>query len=187
MLTVHVAATSYFNQETCEFVDVADTDIVLEHSLISISKWESKWHKPFISSTLDDNKKDYEETLDYIRCMTLNKNVDPNIYYAITEKQVEEINQYISDPMTATWFSQQNEHGSSTGSAQAVTSELIYSWMIALGVPFECEKWHLNRLITLIRILESQQSSGKKMSRNDIYSQNKALNKIRRAKSHSRG
>lgn len=183
MLQIVVPKKEFFIEETEEFVTIPDTTLQLEHSLISLSKWESKWCKPFLSNKNRTN----EELMDYIRCMTVTQKVDPYVYFAMTAENLKEINDYINAPMTATWFSTRD--GSQVGrrSSEAVTSELIYYWMIFFGIPVEFERWHLNRLLTLIRVCEVKNSPGKKMSKKDIYSQNKALNEARRKAHHSMG
>lgn len=180
MLKVYVPESEQFNEETNEFYTIKEQTLMLEHSLLSISKWESKWGKPFIS----DKPKTVKETIDYIRCMTINKNVDPLIYNNMSAKTIQEVNKYIEAPMTATWFSKE---ASGKPSSEAITSELIYYWMVAHQIPFECEKWHLNRLLTLIKVCNLKNQPEKKMSRNAILSQNRALNEARRKKLHTRG
>lgn len=181
MLELNIGGTEYFDEIDNVFRSDPPTTLLLEHSLVSISKWESKWKKTFLD---DKAKRPIEESIDYIRCMTINKNVDPSVYDRIRQIDILKVEEYINDPMTATWFSQKNR---GAPSRKKVTSELIYYWMIANGIPFECEKWHLNRLLTLIRVCESEQGNQKKMSRRDIMAQNNALNASRRAKHHSRG
>lgn len=183
MLQIVVPKKEFFNEETSEFIDIPETTLQLEHSLISLSKWESKWCKPFLS----DKNRTNEELLDYIRCMTVTQKVDPKIYLALSKDNLKEISDYINAPMTATWF--HNREGGPVGrrSSEVVTSELIYYWMISFGIPVEFERWHLNRLLTLIRVCEVKNSPGKKMSKKDIYSQNKALNEARRKAHHSVG
>lgn len=151
----------------------------LEHSLISISKWESIWHVPFIGN----NDKTEEQTLSYIKCMTVNQGIPDNAYNYLTVKNIQDIVDYINDPMTATVV-----HSSSSSiSHEKVTSELIYYWMIALQIPSEFEKWHLNRLIKLIEICNVKNTPAKKMSKNEIMARNQALNAARRAKYNSKG
>lgn len=146
----------------------------LEHSLIALSKWESKWCVPFYGN----KELTTEETLDYIRCMTINNNVDPRAYNYLTRDMINDIYQYVYAPMTASTVP--DERGKSTG--EQITSELIYYWMIACGIPFECEKWHLNRLIMLIRICNFKNSDPKKLSANELRSKYASINAARRKK-----
>lgn len=180
MLQITIPATEQFNEETNEFVTTKAQTLQLEHSLISLSKWESKWCKSFI----DSKNKTNEETLDYVRCMTLTSNVKPEVYQCLTPQNIADINAYIDAPMTATVF---NDMGDKGGKKDVITSELIYYWMIANNIPFECEKWHLNRLITLIRVCNIKNTPPKKMSKRDIMSRNAALNAARRQQMNSRG
>lgn len=180
MLQVTIPAFEMFDPVTSTFSNVKETKLNLEHSLVSISKWESKWKKPFISR----DPKTEEESLDYVRCMTVNPNVDPSVYYNIPSSVFESIRQYIDDPMTATWISG-NENR--PPSRQIITSELIYYWMVSYRIPMECQKWHLNRLLMLIQVCDEKNRPQKKMSRNQILSRNAALNAARRAKMHSKG
>lgn len=179
MLKVTIPEFEMFNEETSEFVSCKKQDLCLEHSLVSISKWESKWKKPFMGK----EAKTSEETIDYIRCMTITKNVDPNCYLGIPISILKEINAYIDDSMTATWFREQKGRPN----REIITSELIYYWMIAYTIPFECQKWHLNRLLTLIRICSIKNAPAKKMSKSEVLANNRKLNAARRSKAHSRG
>ena len=163
-----------------EFVKPKTQILQLEHSLVSLSKWESKWCKPFFSN----EEKSYEEVLDYIKCMTITQNVDPEVYNHLTESNITDINNYINAPMTATTFTNDKGHGNNR---EIITSELVYYWMIALNIPVEFQKWHINRLLTLIRVCEIKNSPQKKMSKNEIMSRNAALNEARRKKLNSRG
>lgn len=178
MLKITIKDSEYFNTVTQEFVKIPNQDLILEHSLVSISKWESNWHKPFLD---DKNEKTNEETLDYIKCMTVTKNVDPLVYNFLTLEQIQTINEYIQDPMTATWFND-NPNAPKGMHREQITSELIYYWMIALNIPFECQKWHLNRLLTLIRVCNIKNNPGKKYSKREILSKNAALNAARKKK-----
>ena len=160
-----------------------DTTLMLEHSLLSISKWEAKYHKPYLS----DKPKTDEETLDYIKFMTIsnpNKEINDAIYRHLSYANLKEIGDYISDSMTATTFHRRDQK---RGRREVVTSELIYYWMIAFGIPFECQRWHLNRLMTLIEVAGIKSQPPKKMSKKDTMAQNRSLNAARRAKNHSRG
>jgi hypothetical protein len=153
--------------------------LTLEHSLISISKWESKWHKSFLHS-----EKTEEEIMDYIKFMTLTPNVDPEIYNRLTSENIEQIKNYIMDPMTATTFS---DVKTGKPNREIVTSELIYYWMITLHIPVEFEKWHINRLLTLIRVCEIKNTPPKKRSAREIMNRNAALNEARRKKLNTKG
>ena len=179
MLQITIPATEQWDEINQEFLSSKETTLRLEHSLVSLSKWESKWCKPF----LDKKDKTYEETIDYVKCMTLTPNVDPTIYYALTEENIKQINEYISAPMTATYIND-NKRG---GSREIVTSELIYYWMITLNIPFECEKWHLNRLLTLVKVCNIKNQPPKKMSKKSIMSRNAALNAARRKQLNTKG
>ena len=180
MLTITIPATEEFDEIKGEFVYTKEQTLQLEHSLISISKWESKWCKAF----LDKKDKTSEEIIDYIKCMTLNKTVDDHVYNCLTQANLIAINEYISAPMTATYFSA-NEQGKKN--SEQITSELIYYWMIALQIPFECQKWHINRLLTLIRVCNIKNTPPKKMSKRDIASRNAALNAARRKQMNTKG
>lgn len=169
-----------WDEKRQEFVKPKTQILQLEHSLVSLSKWESKWCKPFFSN----EEKSYEEVLDYIKCMTITQNVDPEVYNHLTESNITDINNYINAPMTATTFTNDKGHGNNR---EIITSELVYYWMIALNVPVEFQKWHINRLLTLIRVCEIKNSPQKKMSKNEIMSRNAALNEARRKKLNSRG
>ena len=175
MLQIIVPETELWDEIREEFVYVKGHKLQLEHSLVSVSKWESKWCKSYFSK----EEKTREEILDYIRCMTITQNVDPYVYYCLTKDNEEQIKKYIEAPMTGTTFSKEQKGGSNR---EIVTSEIIYYWMISLGIPFECQKWHLNRLITLIKVCNIKNQPPKKRSRREIMSQHAALNAARRKK-----
>lgn len=181
MLTITIPESEGWDAEKEEFITACPAQtLTMEHSLLSVSKWESKWKKPFISK----EPKSDEELIDYVRCMTLTKNVDPDVYKRLPVSAISQINDYIGDPMTATWFSkEENEQHS----REVITSELIYYWMIASNIPFECQKWHLNRLMTLIRVCAKKNAPPKKMSKGEIMRRNSALNAARRKKLHTKG
>lgn len=163
-----------------EFVDPEYETIQLEHSLISLSKWESKWQKPFLSKKETTS----EEMLDYIKCMTLTENVGDDVYNHLTKENIDDIKKYIENPMTATSF-KKDVRESSNG--ESVTSELIYYWMISSNIPVQFENWHLNRLLTLIRVCSVKNAPSKKMSQREIMSQNAALNAARRKQFNTKG
>lgn len=190
MLPITIPAcpdSELYDEANNEFITVKglkkDCKLQLEHSLVSVSKWESKWHKSFIK-TIEREKLTQEETLDYIKCMTLDKNVDGEVYKFITQENLEEIVRYINDPMTATTVT---ENHKASGRKQIVTSELIYYWMISLNIPVEFEKWHLNRLLTLIRVCNAENQPPKKMSQKEIMSRNAALNAARKKQFNTKG
>ena len=181
MIEVTIPETHMFDDETQEFIDIKQQTIKLEHSLVSLSKWEAKHCKPFLK---DDDKKTSEEIIDYIRCMTITGGVPPEAYYALSSKSLNEIKDYIYSKQTGTTINRRNQRKNSN---KTVTSELIYSWMITLGIPFECQKWHLNRLLTLIEVCSIESQPKKKMKMSDIYQQNAALNAARCKKLGTRG
>lgn len=179
MLTLTIPGLEYYNEKTNEFIYYDDTVIELEHSLISISKWESKWCKPF----LDGKDKTVEEIIDYVKCMTISDNVSSDVYDRLTESNLLTINEYIGRPMTATTFREDKK----TGKKEIVTSEIIYYWMVSYNIPFECQYWHLNRLLTLIKVCNVKNNPPKKMSQKEIMARNKALNDARKKDLGTRG
>lgn len=181
MLTIIIPESELFDSSKNEFVYVKPQTLSLEHSLVSIQKWEAKWKKSFLNTM---SERTYEEAIDYVRCMTITKNVDPLIYRNLTEEVFKQINEYINDEMTATTFNEDNKRGG----REIVTAELIYFWMVNYGIPFECKKWHLNQLLTLIKVCAIKASqSEKKMSKSQILKQNNELNALRRQRLKSKG
>lgn len=177
----------FFNEKDNEFININlnETTLSLEHSLVSISKWEAKWHKSFLNT----KDKTEEELRDYIRCMTITQNVNPLVYEYLDKENLNKINNYIGDPSTATTFQDRHPEGASRKS-EIITSELIYYWMVAYQIPFDpCQRWHLNRLLTLIKICSIKNDNGKnsKMSKRSTLMSNRALNMQRRAALHSKG
>lgn len=181
MLTITIPATEKFDEVRDEFVYSKEQTLQLEHSLLSISKWESKWCKPFLNTRQD---KTFEETIDYIKCMTLNKNVSDDVYGCLTQENIKAINEYIGAPMTATTFHDDNHI---KRNSEQITSELVYYWMIALNIPFECQKWHINRLLTLVQVCNIKNQPPKKMGKREIMSRNAALNAARRKQLNTKG
>jgi len=177
MLPLVIPETELYDEVRNEFIFVKQQKLVLEHSLLSLSKWESKWHKPFLSK----KEKTEDEIFDYIRCMTVNS-VDENVYLCLSQEMVNQINKYIEDSMTATTINDKR-----SPSREIVTAEIIYYWMVALQIPFECQKWHLNRLLTLIDVCSIKNQPPKKMSQKAILSRNASLNAARRRALHSKG
>lgn len=186
MLLITVPATEpveMYNEETNEFFYTKaekEQTLQLEHSLLSLSKWESKWCKIFFSK----EEKTHEETIDYIRCMVITPNVGDDIINRLSKENIETINNYIQAPMTATTFRKEQN---AKPNRERITSELVYYWMFSLGIPKECEKWHLNRLLTLIRVFNVKNQPPKKMSKRDLMSRNAALNAARRKQLNSNG
>ena len=179
-LTIIVPKREFYDSKSNRFITIEKQKLVLEHSLLSISKWEMKWHKAYLSM----ESKTEEQNFDYIRCMCLTEPSDPNVFLALTADNVQAIADYISNPMTATTFNNRNKKPS----REIITNELIYYWMTEFNIPFDpCQKWHLNRLMTLIEVAAIKNQPSKKMSKKDILSQNAALNAARRAKYGTRG
>lgn len=181
MLRITIPAiTDLWDEAKQEFLSGSEQTLQLEHSLVSLSKWEAKWNKAFLSK----REKTNEETIDYIRCMTITQNVDPNVYYRLSQENIQQIDDYIGAPMTATYFRDDKIMGQSR---DTVTAELIYYWMIALNIPFECQKWHLNRLFALIKVCSIKSGPQKKMSKAEIARQQSAINAARRKKYNTKG
>lgn len=174
MLTIVVPGREFFNDATQEFIKTEDFTLELEHSLVSLSKWESKHQKPFLSP----NDKTSEEVLSYVEAMVLTKIFPPDIFSRLSQENVDAINAHIESKESATWFS---EAPGGPKSKEVITSELIYYWMVAHNIPFTCETWHLNRLFTLIKVCNLKNAPAKKMSRSEIIARNRALNEQRRA------
>ena len=182
MLKIVVPGREWFNESLEEFVSSKDCTLTLEHSLLSISKWESKWKIPFLET---DPPKTKEQSLDYIRCMTINQVTDPFVYYNIGPDLMDQINAYIADSKTATFITRSKNARPPV--KEPITSELIYYWMITYGVPFECQKWHLSRLLMLIDVCIFKNAPPKKMTQNEILKRNAALNKARCKARNTRG
>ena len=186
MLELVVQDQERWDEDKEEFItSYGPVKLQLEHSLISLSKWEQKWHKPYLST-----EKDKEMLIDYIRCMTIGK-VDPEVYNHISPKNIDEVGEYLSDPMTATWFNDKKVGGAParTGklNGEVITAEILYYDMFSMQIPKECEKWHLNTLIALIRVFGEKNAPKKKMSRKEVTQQYAALNAQRKARLGTRG
>lgn len=181
MLRLEIPLTSEgWDEKNQVFIEPKTVTLQLEHSLVSLQKWESKWCKAFLTN----ENKTPEETLDYIKCMTITQNVNPDVYNHLTSRNIQQVNDYIAAPMTATYFSEDKK---GKGGRELVTAELIYYWMIALNIPFECKKWHLNQLLTLVKVCNIKNEPPKKRSKRDIMSRNAALNAARRKQYNTRG
>lgn len=180
MLRIVVPGPQMFDESSQEFTTVDDTVLELEHSLVSLSKWESIYEKPF----LEAKEKTSEEILGYVKAMVLTTNVPEEVFLRLSTENIEAVNNYINAKMTATWF---NEPPGAPRSREIITAEVVYYWMTIFQIPFSCEEWHLNRLFTLIRICNIKQAKPKKMSRNEIAARNRELNAQRRSQLGTRG
>jgi hypothetical protein len=180
MLRISVTLTEGINEKTKEFVVLSSFDLDLEHSLVSLSKWESKFERPFLTS----KDKTSEETLWYIRAMVLTPDVPEAVFNAISSDNIDQINAYISAKMTATWFADSKQQ---RPNREIVTAELIYYWMISMNIPFECQHWHLNRLLTLVQVCNKKNAPAKKMNRREVGARQRELNQQRRAQTGSSG
>lgn len=186
MLQVTIPESEFFDERTSSFIQFNETTLTMEHSLISLSKWEMKWQKSFLS-LLEKQQLTHEQTIDYIRCMIITPALDriPFVDVMITPDVISKVQAYINNPMTATVIGKNPYQ--KPGRKKVITSELIYAWMISYGVPLDMQKWHLNRLLTLLRVLQVENGGSKKMANKDIYAQNRALNEARRTQFHSKG
>lgn len=192
MIDVVIPASEKWDPVTDKFKSLdKDYKLTLEHSLISVSKWEQRWHKPFMS----DKDKSYEETIDYIKCMTITQGVPDVVYEMMPDNVITQINEYITDSATATTFYDSRAESSVGASKrkEVITAEIVYYWMIELSIPVEiCQKWHFNRLMTLIRVInikheERDPNKKHKMSKRDILAHNAQVNAARRKAMRSKG
>lgn len=180
MLELTIPASEVYDERISEFVRTEETVLRLEHSLASLSKWESEWEKPFMSK----EEKTTEETLGYIRAMSLDANTPPEVFHSLSNEHLKQINEYIEAKMSATWF---NEKPQANRSREIITAEVIYYWMISMNIPLECENWHLNRLFTLIKVINQKNAPAKKMSKSELIARNRELNAERKAKLKTTG
>lgn len=179
MLKITISCVEQYDEVKEEFVTSKETVLQLEHSLTSLSKWESTWCKPFLTK----EEKTHEESIDYIRCMTVTQNVDPEVYNFISYENIVQVRDYIDMPMTATTFSKEQR----PPSREVITAEIIFYWMVALTIPFECQKWHLNRLLTLINVCNIKNKPNKPMSGRALADRNTSLNAARRQTLNTKG
>lgn len=180
MLTIVVGAVPSFDEAKQEFVEEGGTEVQLEHSLVSLSKWESKHEKPFLGRT----EKTTDEVYDYIKAMILTPGISDELLSQLSEENVADINKYIEAKMTATWFS---DSPGAPRTSEVITAELIYYWMTVFNIPFECETWHLNKLFTLIRVCNNKQAKPKKMTRSEIAARNREINERRKRELGTKG
>lgn len=180
MLKLYIPGCEVYDETTNCFSEFKGGELLLEHSLLSIFRWEAKYHKSFLSKGMSTPK----EVIDYIRCMTINKGVEDIVYYSLTDDNIKDVKNYIENPMSATTFSKRSNE---PRSRDIITAEIIYYKMFSYGIPKECEKWHLNQLLTLIRVFDIKNSPEKKMSKKELQEQTRALNAARRAKYNTRG
>lgn len=179
MIQLVIPNNEYYDEDKNEFIVLKGGTIQVEHSLVSVSKWESKWKKPFLTK----DRKTIEETIDYVKCMTITQNVKDELYNNLTNDNIETISKYIADPMSATRFYNEKK----SNSKEIITSEIIYYSMITYNIPIECQKWHLNRLLTLIKVFGTKNDKPKKMSRSEIMNRNRELNNQRKQQLNSNG
>lgn len=174
MLVINLLGQELFNEETQEFSTTENVVLELEHSLISLSKWESKFQKPFLTTT----NKSRDEILGYVEAMILNPTYPKDLWTRFSQGNLDDINTYIESSQSATTFGTMPDR---RGRGETITSELIYYWLVAFNIPFECERWHLNRLFALIRICNLKNGKQKRMSKSEIAQRNRELNMQRRA------
>jgi hypothetical protein len=180
VLRIRVPGIESFDEASQEFASVGEFDLFLEHSLASLSKWESTFEKPF----LGQGTKTDQEVIGYIQCMTVTEDVPPDVYLRLSQENINDVNDYINAKMTATWFSNEKN---ARPSREVITAEIIYYWMVSLNIPFECEHWHLNRLFTLIKVCNEKNAPKKKMSKRELLARNRSLNEQRKAEMNTRG
>lgn len=186
MLTLTIPKQEVYDETTSTFYPIEEQKLHFEHSLYAVSKWESKWHVPF----LDGKEKNMTQIIDYVRCMCLDEDVDPITFKGLTRKNLKTVEEYIANPMTATWIREDKkiQNGQKAPSrGKAITSELLYFYMSQAQIPYECQFWHLNRLVMLIRVSGEELKPKKKMSKKSILEQQRSLNQARRARLGSKG
>jgi hypothetical protein len=180
MLTIMVGSTTSYDEQEEKFVEQGGEAIQLEHSLVSLSKWEAIHEKPFLGKETNTP----EEVFSYIECMLLTENPPGDLRQRLSQANIDAVNEYINAKMTATWFSDQP---GAPRTSEIITAELIYYWMTVFQIPFECENWHLNRLFTLIRVCNNKQGKPKKMSKSELVARQRELNARRKAELGTKG
>lgn len=181
MLTITIPSITLFDEANQEFIEKEEVVVELEHSLFSLSKWEAVWEKPFLGG-----EKTHEETISYIELMNTTPNIPPETFQRLSDENFAQINAHIDAKMSATWFSE-SKNQNAPKNREVITSELIYYWMVALNIPFECQHWHLARLFTLVKVCNQQNAPKKKMSARDLAARNRELNADRKAKLKTTG
>jgi hypothetical protein len=179
ILKVPLSEEEFFNEETHEFEDGETFTLELMHSLASLSKWESKFEKPFLTSV----EKTFEETMYYIEAMTLTPNVPPEIYLKLSAQNMLDIKNYIDAKMTATWFKAEE----SKRPSETITAEIIYYWMISLNIDLEWENRHLSRLMTLVQVINEKNKPPQKLSPRAAAAQQRKLNAERQKQLGTKG
>jgi hypothetical protein len=172
MLTITVLGEEHWDQENEKFVYPDSFKLELEHSLVSLSKWESKWEVPF----LGEKPKTTEMVLDYIECMILTPDPPADWISKLSKENIEEITAYFDSKQSATWF---NDHHPEPKTGETITSELVYYWLDICDIDWQAQYWHLNRLLTLVKIHTVKQAKPKPMSRSEMLRRRRALNKQR--------
>ena len=183
MLNIKIKGQELFIPDKNEFVTISDQVLKLEHSLVSISAWEEKWHEKFLNPNIQMTQ---EQVLDYIKCMTLNEDFPEEAYNFLSSEDVKQIKEYMEDPHTATTINTLGQNRKKHTN-KVTTAEEIYYMMFSYGIPKECETWHINKLLTLIEVFSVKNGGEKKMSTREIMQQNAALNAARKAKLNTKG
>lgn len=183
MLKLILPKVENWDSKKQEFVYDQEVTLELEHSLVTLSKWESKWEKPFLGPEI----KSTEETIDYIRCMTLTPDVPPETYHRLSSTHFTQVNSYIDSKMSATWFNEAAGAGKASRSREIITAEIIYYWLDEFKINWEAQHWHLNRLFTLVKVHNQKNVPEKKMSRRDMLSERNRLNAQRKTEMKSQG
>lgn len=176
MLKIRVPGGAFYDEVNNKFIDIPPTVLQLENSLLSIRRWESKWNR----SWFDDGPKNDKERMDYIRCMVVTPNVNPYVFEIMPDDVKRQIEAYKVSPMTATTFGKDNNL--KKPKQKFLTAEIVYWWMTEYNIPFECEKWHINQLLTLIRVCSEKKNPPKKMTPKEAREHHRAVNAKRRAK-----
>jgi hypothetical protein len=180
VLRITVPGVEHFDEENSEFITKGDYVLELEHSLVTLSKWESITERPFLA----EGKKTAEDVMSYIRVMVQTPDVPPVVFDRLSQENIDDINKYIAAKMSATWFS---TVPNAPKTKETITSELIYYWMTVFNIPWEAQYWHLSRLFTLIKVCNEKNAKPKKMSRAETVARNRKLNEERKQQFKTRG